>query len=322
VARRDPDTGALKAVGSPMPTPAPSFVARHPELPVAYAVNELTEGRVSAFELSQDGVLLPMGSWSTGGSQPCHVTVEPSGRHLLVANYDSGSITTFPLGPDGRPTHRASLAAHSGAGPHPQRQRGPHAHSVVVTGDSVIAVDLGADTIFRYPLDPASGELGPGEVAASLPPGTGPRHVAIAKPSDTSPEGGLHLVGELTATVTTFRTGPDGWREHGTVATTTAGDALPSEIAVSADGRFLYVGNRGPDTLAVFSLAGGLPALVGEVSTGGAWPRHFAIADQHLYVANQLSHTVVVFRLDPATGMPRPTGDIFSTPSPTCVLPW
>jgi 6-phosphogluconolactonase len=334
VAARNPDSGALRVVGEPAPTPAPSFVAAHPTRPVVYAVNELTEGTVSAFAMCGSamdstsgplagtsdrilgaGTLTPLGTWPTGGAEPCHISVEPRGRHLLVANYESGSVATFALDDDGIPTHRASLVAHSGTGPHPKRQRGPHAHTVSAAAGGVLAVDLGVDTVFWYPLDGATGALGPAAVLAALPPGTGPRHLATST-------GDAYLVGELAANLTTFRTGPDGWEAAGTAPTSTEPDALPSEIAVSADGRFLYVGNRGPATIAVFSLANGLPAFVGEVACGGAWPRHFALVGDHLYVANQLSHTVVVFRIDPATGIPVPTGDVLATPSPTCLLPW
>ena len=96
---------------------------------------------------------------------------------------------------------------------------------------------------------------------------------------------------------------------------------MPSEIAVSPDGRWLYVANRGPATIAVFSLADEVPSLVGEVPTGGSWPRQFVQVGPFLYVANQLSHTVAVFHVDPTTGMPSPTGDVLATPSPTCLLP-
>ena len=103
-------------------------------------------------------------------------------------------------------------------------------------------------------------------------------------------------------------------------ATSVLPDAAPSEVAFV--GHRLYVANRGPDTIAVFDTASGRPVRVGEVSTGGSWPRHFAVVDGFLYVANERSHTVVTFALDPATGLPVPTGDMLATPSPTCILPW
>ena len=315
VAVRDPVTGALRPHGEPTPTPAPSFVARHPTRPVLYAVNELGEGTVSAFTMSPDGTLTPQGTWPTGGAEPCHLIVAPGGRQLLVANYASGSVASFPLDPDGLPSHRVDLVVHTGSGPHPERQTSPHAHQLVAVGDLVLAVDLGADTLFGYPLDHRTGLLGQPEIVATLSPGTGPRHLAVR-------DGVAYLVGELSGTVTTFAVGPDGWLELGTVPASTVEGGFPSEVAASADGRFLYVANRGPDTIATFAVTDKLPVFVGEVPTGGAWPRHFVLIDQFMYVANERSHAVGVFRLDPVTGLPTPTGDTLPTPSPTCLLPW
>jgi 6-phosphogluconolactonase (cycloisomerase 2 family) len=324
VAVRDPVTGALRPHGDPTPTAAPSFVARHPTRPVLYAVNELVEGMVSAFAVGPAGDLTPRGTWPTGGAEPCHLIVSPDGGQLLVANYASGSVASFVLDPDGLPSRRVDLVTHTGSGPHPQRQTSPHAHQLIAAGDRVLAVDLGADTVFGYPLDPRTGVLGEPAVVATVPPGTGPRHLALR-------DGVAYLVGELAGTVTAFSVGPDGWLELGTVPASMVDGSFggaeqrsiyPSEIVASADGRFLYVANRGADTIATFALTDKLPVFVGEVSTGGAWPRHFVLIEQFLYIANERSHTVVVFRLDPATGLPIPTGDVLPTPSPTCLLPW
>ncbi len=318
LAGRDPVTGALWPIGDPTPTPSPSFVIRHPTLPVLYAVNELPDdGGVSAFGLANDATVTPWGTWPTGGGLPCYLTVDPDARYLVVTNYGPGSVATFALDVDGRPTGRVDLVAHKGSGPHPERQEGPHAHQVTFTVDGAFVVDLGLDSIFRYRLDPSTGTLTGGDVVASLPPGTGPRHAAVA------PNGIVYLVGELAATVTALRSGPQEWEALGSVPTTTAlpESAMPSDIAVSPDGRWLYVANRGPATIAVFSLDDAVPRLVGEVPTGGSWPRHFVQVESFLYVANQLSHTVAVFHVDPATGMPSPTGDVLATPSPTCLLP-
>ena len=316
VASRDPDTGALRPAGDPSPTPSPSFVVHHPTRPVLYAVNELTDGRVSAFEMAADATLTPWGSWPTGGALPCHLAVATGARHLLVANYGTGSVASFALDADGRPGRRADLVVHQGSGKHPERQDRPHAHQVTATADAVFVVDLGIDTILRYRLDPTNGTLGSGEPAAVLPPGTGPRYLAMA------PSGLVYLVAELAGTVTVLRPGPGRWEELGSVPTSTSAvDTLASEIAVSLDGQWLYVANRGPATISVFSLGDELPTLVAEVPTGGSWPRHFVLVEPYLYVANQLSHTVTVFRIDPANGIPSPTGDVLATPSPTCLLP-
>jgi 6-phosphogluconolactonase (cycloisomerase 2 family) len=283
---------------------------------VLYAANELANGEISAFSVGADGDLTPLGTWPSGGADPCHLSLGASTGHLLIANYTSGTVAAHALDGHGVPTGQHHTVAHSGQSKDPQRQEGPHAHTVAATSDGVLAVDLGADAVFFHDLDPETGVLGEGEVVFRTRPGTGPRHLARDE------RGRVHLVGELDASLSTYELAPDGWHEVSRVPTSVDGSALPSEIGLSADGRFVYVANRGPDTIAAFSLASGVPDFIGEVSAGGAWPRHFAISRGFLAVANERSHTVVTFRLDPATGLPTPTGDVASTPSPTCILPW
>jgi len=301
VAARDPVTGALRLHGEPTPTDAPSFVVRHPRLPLIYAVNELKEGAVSAFAMSDSFHPEPLGSWPTGGVEPCHLTV--SGDELLVANYASGTVSRFHLDARGLPVAEPVVVAHTGQGPHPERQTSPHAHHVTRVGNDLLAVDLGADAVLvhRPGAEPA--------LVAQLPPGTGPRHLTVA--GDT-----VYLVGELSGTVMVL--GLDDWQLRASVPASSVAGGYPSEVV--ATDRFLYVANRGPDTISTFTLDG--LTLVGEVPTGGMWPRHFVHIERFLYVANERSHTVTVFRLDEHTGLPIPTGDVLPTPSPTCLLPW
>jgi 6-phosphogluconolactonase (cycloisomerase 2 family) len=311
VARRDPATGSLRDPVVAGRTPSPSFVAGRAD--ILYAVNEMDDGGLTTFRVHEDLSLTELGRWPTAGSFPCHVAVEPGGRHLAVSNYGSGSVATFPLEADGLPSGDGHLSQHHGRGKHPHRQEGPHVHSACPTPDGLLSVDLGVDTVYRYDVDPVTGAMGEAAPLLQLRAGTGPRHLVHTGQT-------MHVVGELAATVTSFN-GTDGqWHESGTVAASVAPDALPSEVAVA--GRYLYVANRGPDTIAVFDTASGSLVRVGEVSTGGLWPRHFAIVDGFLYVANERSHTVVTFALDSATGLPVPTGGVLRTPSPTCVLPW
>ena len=326
VAQRDPATGGLRDPVVVARTPSPSFVAGHAD--ILYAVNELDEGGLTAFRVHDDLSLTELGRWPTGGAFPCHVAVDPGAGTVVVSNYGSGSVATYPIGPDGVPVGRGDLVAHHGHGKHPDRQEGPHAHSATPTPDGLLSVDLGVDTVYRYRVDPLTGATGEGTPMLQLRAGTGPRHLVHTGHT-------MYVAGELNDTITSF-SGTDGqWHETGTVAASVAPDAAPSEVAVA--GRYLYVANRGPDTISVFDTgsfdagsfeAGSFDAgsgslvRVGEVSTGGSWPRHFAIADGFLYVANERSHTVVTFALDPTTGLPVPTGDVLRTPSPTCVLPW
>lgn len=312
VAVRDRSTGALQATGVVQPSPSPSFVAPHPSLPVVYAVHELADGLVSSFTVAPNGAPQAGGSTATGGSFPCHVSVHPDGGYLFVANYGSGSVSVFELAQDGAIVRRSDVVSHTGRGPNPARQEGPHAHMVLPHADRILAVDLGIDAVISYRLD--AGRLVDARTVARLQPGLGPRHLAVGA-------GLVHVAAELGAQVVSYEEGADGWREIGAAATSSVMPALCSAIVASPDGRFVYVANRGPDTIAVVSVESGAPKLVREVACGGTWPRDMAMCDGFLYVANERSHTVTVFRVDSSTGMLEPTGDVLSTPSPTCVLP-
>lgn len=317
--RRDPDTGALTWLGVAAVSRSPSFLAQHPALPVLYAVNELEAGSVSAFSVAADGSLAELAVRSTGGSHPCHLAVTADGRHLLAANYVSGSVSVHPLDLGGVPGERSGLLELDGQGPDRERQQGPHAHMVAPdpAGPGMLIVDLGSDRVWSARLDPAAGrltDLAPALVAA---PGTGPRHLL------RSAGGALLLVGELGADLSWYRQGADGLARLGdTAASTAKGTVYPSELAISRDGRFVYVGNRGPNTISVFTWRHESATLVAEVSTGGDWPRHLALIDDHLYVANERSHTVTAFQVDPDTGIPGVPGLPIGVPSPTCVLRW
>lgn len=318
--RRDPASGALTRLGVVARTPSPSFLTQHPTLQVLYAATELDAGAVTAFAVAPDGSLTELGAQPTGGRHPCHVAVTADGRHLLAANYASGSVSVHPLDPDGRPCERSDLLDLDGEGPDPERQQGPHAHMVSPdpVGPGVLTVDLGSDRVWRARLDPVSGRLTDLAAAIVAAPGTGPRHLL------RSPDGALLVTGELAADLTWYRPSASGELERrgGVPATTVAGRDFPSELTSGPDGRFVYVANRGPNTVSVFAWSGDAAELIAEVPTRGDWPRHMMLVTNHLYVANERSHTVTIFRIDPSTGIPHPQGDPVGEPSPTCVLHW
>jgi 6-phosphogluconolactonase (cycloisomerase 2 family) len=154
--------------------------------------------------------------------------------------------------------------------------------------------------------------------AVTAKPGTGPRHLRVV------PDGTLLLVGELAANVTWYRPASDGSLELAgeEPASGHPGPNFPSEIACGRAGRFVYVANRGPNTVTTFEWDGTAAVRVAETPTGGDWPRHLALIGDHLYVANQLSHSVTTFRIDPETGIPAPQGEPMAEASPTCLLRW
>jgi 6-phosphogluconolactonase len=297
----------FKPLAPPVHTPAPSFLAVGPA-GVRYAVAELDGGQVSAFTPEGE----PLGALPTGGGSPCHATL--AGDFLLVANYAAGSVAVLALRPDGSLDRRTDLAQHAGASINQDRQSGPHAHQVTVRGAMVHVVDLGMDAIVHYRLSPA-GALEHVRTTTVQPLGSGPRHLAF------HPDGRVFVTNELASTVATYTSGFELLDVKPSCLVQPVGDNFPSELALSRDGRLLYVSNRGNDTITTFAVepSGLLP--IDEVSTGGTWPRHFALLDDALCVANQHSDTITLLELDRTSGVPHPARVILEHPSPSAVIP-
>lgn len=288
-----------------VPADSPSWIALHPDLPVLYAVAETDDGRVRAWSL-RDGVPAgDLGEGETGGAEPAHLTVDSTGRFLLTANYSGGSISVHRLTPDGGIGERTDLVRHEAHGDQP-RQASAHPHMIRAIGGGLVVIDLGGDAIYRYTLSD-DGKLTLDDVITT-PAGSGPRHVL--------PVGDrFYLTAELSGELLAYDA---DWQFLGAVRASKAGDAnQPSEVV--SDGRYLYVGNRGPNTVSVFALDGDLPRYLTEVPVGD-WPRHVVLDADQLYVANEKSHQVMALRIDPATGIPGHLRTI-TVPSPTVVLP-
>ncbi|SDR08959.1 lactonase family protein [Thermostaphylospora chromogena] len=296
---RLPEAAVTRASG-------PSFLALHPRLPVLYAVGETGTGTVTAYARRPGGVLERLCERPSGGSFPCHLAVDPRGRWLVVANYGDGTLGAYRLDERGRIVDPVRLLPHSGDGPDPERQEGPHAHQAVFGPDGTLHVsDLGTDEIRRYLVDDEIVPHPEGHVR--LAPGMGPRHLAHAG-------GEWYVAGELDGTVRRYDA---SWTELASVRASESAPNAPSHLEVSADGRLVYVANRGPDTVTVLSVPG--LSRVAEVPCGGAWPRHFALAGDRMYVACQNSGTVTVHPLD--DGVPKKATEEIRVATPACVLP-
>ncbi len=317
VFQRDAGSGMLTPAGEPVLVDDPSFLAVSPRLPVLYAVEERDDGAVRALAIAPDGGLHDLGARPVGGSAPCHLLVTPDARYVIVAHYGSGSVSVHALADDGSLGERTDLVKFDGSGPDPERQQAAHAHHVSLAGDNhVRVVDLGSDAIRELTLDPGNGRLQPRRVNR-LRPGTGPRHLA------KHPDGRLLVSAELESSVLALSVAADGaLTEIATQPATIEPPArrnLPSEIAVSADGRFAYVANRGAGTITTFDVARGAMQPVAERSVHGRWPRHFALIGGNLYAANEDSHAISVFRVDPETGIPQVLHEL-EVASPACIV--
>jgi 6-phosphogluconolactonase len=325
LASLDASTGALVTARTVAETPDPSYLVLSEDGRFLYAVNELDDGLVSAFSVAS-GSLTLLGQQSTHGSQPCHLAVHPSGRYVLCANYGSGSVSVHPVLPDGSVGAATHVVQHSGSGPNPDRQEGPHAHMVACdpVEEYVFAVDLGTDSVYVYAIDLDSGRLTERSRLA-LRPGAGPRHIAFQPDWLTA-----YVINELDSTLVVCDWSPATGRLSiiQTVSTRpadAAGDNFPAAVVLSADGRFVYGSNRGDDTIAVFTTYddGRRVELVQTVPTGGEQPRDLAISPDGstLYAANQRSDSITSFTIDRDSGHLAPLGTPLSWPQPARVLP-
>ncbi|MER7171445.1 lactonase family protein [Streptomyces mesophilus] len=310
VADVDPATGALSVVAATDALTDPSYLALHDGL--LYAVSEANEGSVGVFDLTADKPRLLGAPRSVQGSGPTHLAV--AGGHVLTANYGSGSVSALPLGEG-----PASVVQHKGSGPDQARQEGPHAHQVLPdpSGRWILSVDLGTDSVRVCAVDEGVFAV---RREVTLRAGSGPRHLAF------DPAGGhVYVLNELDPTLTVCSWDADAGlltplREVPVLADEPKGDAYPSAIKVSPDGRFLWTATRGEDVISTFSLADGAPALVAVTPCGGHWPRDLAVhpSGRFLYAANERSGDVTWFGTG-ADGVPVRAGSV-AVPAVSCVV--
>ncbi len=334
VSRFDLATGRLTAPELAATATSPSFLAVHPSKRFLYAVGETgkLQGRhvssVSAFSLDRkSGQLTLLNQASSGGLGPCHLSVDQSGKCLLVANYGSGSVAALPIQATGQLGEPKEAIQHQGSSINPQRQAGPHAH--FITADPAnrfaLACDLGLDQVLVYRLDPAKAGLVANDPPfAAVKPGSGPRHLAF------HPSGRFaFLISEMGSTLTTFayEAKRGVLKELQTVSTlpeTFVGNSTCAEVQVHPSGRFVYGSNRGHDSIAIFRFdtKSSKLTLVEHQPTQGKTPRHFAIdpTGQWLLAENQDSDNVVVFRIDAETGRLSATGQAVSVGAPVCAV--
>ncbi len=332
--RFDPATGAFSPLGLAAETRSPSFLALHPNGRFLYAVNEVGDfddqksGSVSAFAIDREtGRLTLLNTRSSRGGSPCYIVVDRDGTHVLVANYSGGNLAVLPIGPDGRLGEATQVVQHTGSSVNTRRQRGPHAHSIDLDATNAFAVsaDLGADRLFVYRYDAGAGTLTPAPVpSVAAEPGAGPRHFAFHPGARFG-----FAANELSSTLTAHawdasRGGLRALRSVSTLPDGFSGENYPASVSVHPDGRFVYMSNRGHDSLVVFEVDAGTGALtlVEHEPVRVRWPRHFAIhpGGEWLVAAGQRSDSMAVFRIDRNTGHLSPAGDPIAVGSPACVL--
>lgn len=329
LAQLDAATGKLGTAVLVAEMDNPSFLAAHPNGKVLYAVGESggkDGGPVVAFKIDpKTGGLTKLNEVKSRGDGPCHISVHPNGHYLAVANYVGGSSAVFELGSDGKIGNYGGFAQHKGSSIDKDRQKGPHAHCVQFfpNGQYILAADLGADRVFVMPYNAGKGSLhlSAGNSDVTLLAGTGPRHLALAKDGKFG-----YVCGELNSTVNVIEF---GWAEGNKVvqslitvpADKSKGNST-AECLLSPNEKFVYVSNRGHNSVAVFKVGEDRKlTAAGHITGDIKTPRNFGIdpSGKWMLVASQEGAKVGVWELNADTGLGKETGKPITVSKPVCV---
>lgn len=328
VSRFDSETGKLSAPELAAETKSPSYLAIHPSSRFLYAVNELGDedtetaaGSMTSFSIdAKSGKLKQLNRASTKGVMPCHLNLDNTGSMIAAANWSSGSTVSIPVRKDGTLGEAATSYKHSGP---PEAET--HCHSVHFTPDNrfLIATDTGLNTVFIHRIDAAKGSFAPHQ-----PPSLVLKHKVNPRQFRFHPNGKwAYIANESGPGCTllrfdarlgafqegvTARTVPESYRERMTCA----------EVEVHPSGKFVYVSNRGHNSIAVMSIdpSTGAPSLIEAFPLGGSNPRSFNIdpTGRHLFAMLQRVNAIVPLRIDPQTGKLSRSGENIRLSAPVC----
>lgn len=319
----DSKTGALTSIGLVAETVNPAHVWAHPNGRYLYASNwesGVPGDYLSAFAIdARTGKLTLLNKVGARGDRANQVVLDPSGKLAATVTYNSGTFSVFGVEPDGKLTEAVYTDQHTGK-PLSDRQPGPRAHGIAFTKDSrfVYVAELGLDRVYTYRVDPGKRTAMPADPAfvTMNAGGSGPRRLQL------HPNGKfLYVNHETDSQVSVFEANGAHLKQVQTLSTLPAdhkGNNTTAEIQIDQTGRWLYVTNRGHDSIAHYAVdaSKGTLTLVGHIPSGGRTPRNITIdpTNRYLIAANQNGDNIVVFRLDPKTGHLTPTGSTGQVP--------
>ncbi|MGM9927064.1 MAG: lactonase family protein [Bacillus sp. (in: firmicutes)] len=319
----DTETATFSAPELAAQVENPTYICLNEEHQTLYTVAKMKEqGGVAAYRIhEQDGTLEFFYLQVTDGSSPCHISVDQANQHIVTAYYHRGIAEIHPI-IDGELEPVSSLVQFQGHGPHKQRQEKSHAHFAGFTPDDkhVVIVDLGTDKITTYRIDHQHFQ----EVhVLSVKPGSGPRHITF-HPNGRFAYVMTELSNEIIALAYDDQEGAFTEIQYiSTIPNDFTENSQGSAIHISADGKFVYAGNRGHDSIAIFAVheTSGLLTFVEHISTHGHWPRDFMFdpSEQYVVVANEESHNLVLFARNAETGHLTKCSAEAHVPYPVCV---
>ncbi|WP_428847419.1 lactonase family protein [Mycolicibacterium cosmeticum] len=299
---------------------SPSYLLAHPQQPVLYAISEGSD-ELTVFDTTNPRRLQAVTRVAVPAG-PCHIAFARNSSALLISSYKTGSISAQPITASGHPEGKQSRITGTGSGPHPIRQRSPHAHATAVHPSGVIiGTDLGADACRLMRFHRGRLEL---VSSAALPTGCGPRHLVI------HPTGSILVITELGQSVlglrlTSNRADLELQAQSPVTSQPPDNGDLPAAIALARNGTLAYTSTRGSDVITTHSVdPDGLHlSPQADVSSGGTWPRDLLVSTATLLVANQRSGTLTAFEPDPTTGVPRQYGRPLHIPGAAhvCAVP-
>lgn len=300
-----------------------SALTRHPTLPVVYGTSRQgMEGDIHAWRVDASGATT-LSEKSSGGAEPCHLVVDPSGKLLIVTNYTTSTLGLQRLAADGSFDGEITQLRLRGGGPEIERQDDAHPHQAFFDGDKLIVIDLGGDLVREFTVDPnrqATNAVIAGRTTA-VPSNTGPRHAVILN------DGRLAISGELGSNLIVGKRGCAMSEWANVKSTLKTGPAktrwernYPGDIQRSPDGRHVYFANRSHDTVSTFDVTGDLPVLVSEIDTETEWPQHMLATADHVLVAGWDSSSVKALPLK--DGVPTGVTHLFDCPGAGWILLW
>ena len=305
----------------------PSFLALDSTGKNLYAVDESKEGKVNSFSVGADLNLSFLNSQPTLGPAPCHLSVTPGNKMVLAANYTGGDVVALPIKSDGSLDTSSSYFQNFGSGPYTERQEHSHMHSIQVDPAHRLcyACDLGTDELLLFPFDKIAGTANlANPIRVKTPAAAGPRHLVF------HPKGKfVYVANELSCTVSAYKvdakTGQlTDVQDIPTVPPTVGPHtSTVAEIALHPNGKYLYVSNRGYDSVACYEIArDGLLKPLDIKKLSVHQPRGFAIdpSGRWFVVGGQSSHDLVSLPLDPKTGLLGDEGKKVVVHSPVCLV--
>lgn len=326
----DDESGRLEKAGSFSGVENPSWLLQGPEKRLLYSVEELSPaGLVSGYLKEEEGhILTYRKSLVSGGADPCHLSLDPSGRFLVVSNYSSGSLSVIRLSENGTPGEQTQHIQHVGHSTDPIRQTHAHVHFTIFAGGKLWCCDLGEDKVYCYDFDPEEGKLTECAGSFTVPEGYGPRHIAVHENHDI-----LYVMCEMAAKILVVKREEDSCRILQEISTIPE-DAEPSTFVVGVsgsmgaalkfteDGGLLLASTRGHNSIAVFRPEkDGTLTRLSITQSGGRTPRDFAVIGDYVVCANQDEDLLTVLKLDRESGTLGKTPHQLQISKPVCVLP-